>query len=91
MTSPDTLAAIDRKLDQLLARQSEPAPRFLPLGAASRYAGLSEKSLRRLIDRGDLKGLRPCPGKVLVDRQEIDQLFLGATRQLTRGRGIRTG
>ena len=29
------------------------------------------------------------PGKVLIDRQEIDRLFLGSTRQPTRGRGIR--
>ena len=81
------LEAIHAKLDALLAAQSAPTPRFLSVDHAAVYADLSQNSIRRMIGRGDLTGLRPTKGKVLVDRLELDRLILGSTRQPRNSRG----
>lgn len=54
------------------------AKRFLTLSEASVYSGLSYQSLRRMIDRQELKGCRPLGTRpVLIDRHELDKRILG--------------
>jgi excisionase family DNA binding protein len=49
--------------------------RFLSIDAAARYASLSAQSIRRWISAGRLKAHRPG-GKILIDRQELEDLIL---------------
>jgi hypothetical protein len=51
------------KLDGLIARLDQPPQRFLSVKSAASYADLSEDSIRRLIERGDLVGRRPVEGR----------------------------
>ncbi|MHB1422136.1 MAG: helix-turn-helix transcriptional regulator [Gemmataceae bacterium] len=54
--------------------------RYLPYSAAARYTGMSEQTLRRLVEDGRLPVYRPTGGrKVVFDRFEIDKLIRGAT------------
>jgi len=82
--------AILAKLDELLQRPVH-QPRFLSIKQAGEYSSLSDDSLRRLIERGDLTACRPVKGKILLDRQELDRLILGSTAIPRRGRGRRGG
>ena len=81
------LEALHEKLDRLLAAGSAPSPRSLSIAHAAIYADLSEESIRRLIDRGDLTALRPVKGKILVDRLELERLVLGSVDRPHNGRG----
>ncbi|MHB1038397.1 MAG: helix-turn-helix domain-containing protein [Pirellulales bacterium] len=90
MTScPATLESIAARLDDLLARAGEPAPRFVGVEEAARYASLSPESIRRLLSSGALTPLRPVRGRVLVDRAELEQFVLTSTGSIRRGRGHR--
>ncbi|MHB1036811.1 MAG: hypothetical protein ACYC35_16270 [Pirellulales bacterium] len=84
-----TLESIAARLDDLLARAGEPAPRFVGVEEAARYASLSPESIRRLLSSGALTALRPVRGRVLVDRIELENLVLNSTNSLRRGRGHR--
>jgi len=81
------LAAIGQKLDVLLERAGSPPQRFLSLASAARYADLGERTLRRMIAAGELGVYRPARGKLLIDRDQLDRLILGSTRQPRTGRG----
>lgn len=61
-------------------------PRWLKLREAARYASLSPKTIRRLIDEGDLRaertpGGKKCPGHWRIDRESIDEYFTGDTER----------
>jgi excisionase family DNA binding protein len=77
-----------RRLDQLAERSQQPR-RFMTIKTAAEYADLSEDTIRRLLERGDLTAHRPVAGRVLVDREALDRLILGSTRRPRAGRGIR--
>ncbi len=81
--------AIHAKLDALARQSSALAQRFLSVKSAATYADLSEDSIRRLIERGDLTAHRPVKGRILIDREELDRLITGSTRRPVNGRGIR--
>lgn len=89
MNDDARIDAINTKLDELLARAATGPARFLTVEGAAAYSGLSTKSIRRLIARGELEAMRPVKGRVLVDRQAIDSLILGSTARVRCGRGIR--
>jgi excisionase family DNA binding protein len=91
-TDTPTLESLDGKLTELLERTSEPVvtPRFLTVDGAAVYASLSTASIRRLISAGKLGAYRPCKGRVLVDKVELDSLILSATGCPRTGRGLRT-
>ena len=74
------LASLHGKLDAVLEALSAPPKRFLSVKAAGLYADLSEDSVRRLIERGELEGYRPVRGRVLVDREQLDRLILGSAQ-----------
>ena len=53
--------------------------RYLPYSAAARYSGMSEMTLRRLVDDGRLQAYRPTGGrKVVFDRLQLDELIQGS-------------
>jgi excisionase family DNA binding protein len=57
--------------------------RYLDYPAAARYSGMSEATLRRLVDSGRLKAYRPTgQRKVVFDRAELDE-FIHSTNQLS--------
>lgn len=47
---------------------------FLNLKEASAYIGLSARTIRRLISSGKLTPYRPTPGRILLSRDEIDNV-----------------
>jgi excisionase family DNA binding protein len=50
--------------------------RYLNYPAASRYCGISEQTLRRLVEAGRLKVYRPTGGRLVVfDRAELDEFI----------------
>ena len=91
MSTAPTIADVATKLDTLLRQQADPWPRWLSIQGAATYASLSEASVRRLLSGGKLTAHRPCKGKVLVDRHQLDALVVSATARPRRGRGIRAG
>ena len=48
--------------------------RFLNIVQASKYSGLSQKSIRRMIDAGKLKAHKPNK-RVLIDRLALDSMI----------------
>ena len=87
---PDLAAELETlhaKVDRLLAAGSAPTPRFLSIAHAAVYADVSEESIRRMIQRGDLTPLRPVKGKVVLDRLELERHVLGSTDRPQGGRG----
>ena len=63
-----------------------PAVRFLSVCDAATYSGLGEPTIRRLLRTGMLTAYRPVPGRVLVDRTDLDRLFQESVgRRGTRG------
>jgi excisionase family DNA binding protein len=50
--------------------------RYLSYPAAARYSGMSEQTLRRLVEAGRLKAYRPTGSrKVIFDVRELDELI----------------
>lgn len=74
--------------DQSAAAESLPLSqrRFLALDDAAEYVSVSKRSLYRLIEAGKLRAHRPVPGRVVVDRLELESLCT-ATSALRKGRG----
>ena|SRR5579885_3538379 len=88
---PDALAdAIAARLAERLADLAQ--RRYLTVAHAAAYADLSADTIRSLISGGKLTGLRPVPGRVLIDRRELDALLASSTRgpRTKRGRYDRT-
>jgi excisionase family DNA binding protein len=83
----DRLDAIDSKLDTLLQRITPTDRRFLSVSDAAAYSGLSEDSVRRLLDVGRLTALRPVRGRIVVDRRQLDAFLLSSTSRPIGGRG----
>ena len=88
---PQTLEDISDKIDVLLRQQAEPWPRWMSIRKAAEYTSLSDVSVRRLLSAGKLTAHRPCKGKVLVDRHQLDALVVSATATPRMGRGKRHG
>jgi excisionase family DNA binding protein len=83
----DTLA--DAIADRLAARTAETArQRYLTVQHAAEYVDVSTDTIRSLLASGKLTALRPVPGRVVIDRRELDALLASSTKQPKRGRGI---
>lgn len=85
---PD-LDAIAARLDAILARLDAPPVRYLTVDRAAGYASLSAESIRRLLAAGKLTPLRPVPGRIVIDRQQLDSLILSSDQRPRTGRGRR--
>ncbi len=57
-------------------------PRWMPSKMASRYSGLSEKTLRRLAKEGEIYATSVNGGKLLFDRESIDAFMLKEKAEL---------
>lgn len=62
----------------VLGMKTHTTPKYVTLAEAAAYCSLSEKTLRRLISRGELPHYRPCRS-VLISLIDLDQ-FLATTR-----------
>ena len=61
---------------------AETAQRYLSYADAARYSGMSEQTLRRLVEAGRLRAYRPTgQRKVVFDRVELDALIQGSMDQ----------
>jgi len=60
------------------ALESRPSawPRWLPIKEAARYSGLSPSTLRRLAREGEIYARNLNGGKLLFDRESIDDFML---------------
>lgn len=65
-----------------------PCPRWLRLSDACRYAGLSTKTIKRMIGEGNLRGERTPGGHWRVDRESIDDWFSGDDKALAIVRSL---
>src|SRR5689334_20804727 len=82
----DALAeAVAAKLAERLAALGQ--QRYMSVAHAAAYSDLSTDTIRSLIATGRLTGLRPVPGRVLIDRRELDSLLASSTRTPRTGRG----
>jgi len=85
VTDPkEALTAILAKLDTMSDRAPQ---RFFSIASSAAYSDLSQDSIRRMIERGDLTPHRPVKGKILIDRQELDNLILGSSGPVRGSRG----
>jgi excisionase family DNA binding protein len=78
-------ALADRLTERLAAAT---ARRYLCVAQAADYSGLSVDSIRSLLSSGRLTSLRPVPGRVIIDRRELDALLQSSIKRPRRGRGI---
>lgn len=90
-TQHDLLAQIVDRLDELAAMVTSvsgtPEQRWLTVEQAASYSGVSAKSIRRLLSSGQLTPYRPCRGRILIDRRQLDAVISSATSTPRRGRG----
>jgi excisionase family DNA binding protein len=86
-TVGERLDALEGLVRQVLDRLASSDPRYLTVDGAAAYASMSAKSVRRMLAAGQIKGYRPRPGKVLIDRRELDAQILSSTRRGRTGRG----
>jgi excisionase family DNA binding protein len=75
MTVEATLAQIDQKLDALLGVRGMLLPRYLTQDAAVQLYGVGRDTLNKWCREGRLKKYRPCVGKILFSRQELEDLL----------------
>ena len=76
--TPETIKElVYEAVREALASQPTAWPRWLPAREASRYSGLSAKKLRELARAGEIYAVEsPGGGKLLFDRESIDEYFL---------------
>ena len=61
--------------------------RFFTVQDAAEFSGLSADSIRAMLAAGKLHGLRPVPGRVLIDRRELEAVILASTSRPRTRRG----
>jgi excisionase family DNA binding protein len=61
--------------------------RFLTLADAAAYVSISKRTLYRLIANGTIKPRRPVPGRILLDRLELESVVGSLTATPRKGRG----
>lgn len=77
-------------IDGLRPMMDRPPKRFLTVKDAAFRAGeLSEESIRRMLSAGKLTALRPVPGRILIDVNELDSVIIASDSRPRKGRGIR--
>jgi excisionase family DNA binding protein len=65
------------KRGQTNGQAHTPARRWISIAQAIEYSGLSESTIRRLLDAGRLTRHKPVR-RVLVDASELDALIVGS-------------
>jgi excisionase family DNA binding protein len=83
----DNLA--DALADRLAERFAALAQRrYMSVADAAAYTALSTDAIRGLLAGNKLTAYRPVPGRVLIDRRELDALLASSTRRPRKGRGL---
>jgi excisionase family DNA binding protein len=84
---PDTLELlgtfIGERIEEVLSRRDHER-RWLPVGAAAEYLGMSEKAVRRRIERGTITYTRHG-SRILVDRRALDDELAKQSRNYPLG------
>jgi excisionase family DNA binding protein len=83
----DLEALAERIADRVAERLGGVTPRYLSVAEVSTYTGLSTDSVRALLASGRLTALRPVPGRVVIDRRELDSYVQASRGRPRRGRG----
>lgn len=83
----ELLERLMAEVRELRARLDQPQQRYFGVDAAAAYSDLSAETIRRLLAGGKLTPLRPCKGRVLIDKQQLDSLILSSTTRPRTGRG----
>lgn len=83
----DLLESLAAEVRELRARLDQPPQRYFGVDAAATYSDLSAETIRRFLAGGKLTPLRPCKGRVLIDKQQLDGLILSSTTTPRKGRG----
>lgn len=81
-----TLADLLADLQRILAARDR---QWFTVSGAADYSSLSAESIRRLLSSGKLTAHRPCKGRILISRDELDGLIRTSTVQPRVGRGHR--
>lgn len=55
-----------------MADNSLPAAKWVKVPTAAEYAGLSDKTIRRLIARGEIQATKPTPRALRVNLESLD-------------------
>lgn len=55
-----------------MADNSLPAAKWVKVPAAATHAGLSEKTIRRLIARGEIQATKPTPRALRVNLESLE-------------------
>ena len=77
MTPEDLEEIIKTAVREALGALPRSWPRWLTTREASRYSGLSARTLRELARAGEIYAVpSPGGGKLLFDRESIDEYFL---------------
>jgi excisionase family DNA binding protein len=82
------LEAILDRLERIEVLLSAQTRRWLSIDEAADYAGLSSKTVRRMIRAGQLSAHRPARGKILIDREELDAVIRQSKGAIRGGRGM---
>jgi Helix-turn-helix domain len=77
-------AIADRLADRVTTAATQ---RYFSVIQAAEYSGLSADSIRSLMSSGKLTALRPVPGRVVIDKRELDSLIQSSCRP-RRARGV---
>lgn len=91
MGHEDLHSKLDVVLEQLslvLANGPRNQERYLTVKQAAEYAKISDKSVRRLLNRGVVRPLKPVNGKITIDREELDRYIQSSDRHPRSGRGL---
>jgi hypothetical protein len=67
------------------ATRRKPPRRLVPLIAASEYAQLSVRTLRRRVQDGTVTGYRAGPRLIMIDLDEIDTVLIRPIPAAPRG------
>ena len=93
--NPDTVNSL---LTEILAEQrairatlSAGPQRWLSICEAGQYANVSKSSIEHLLASGKLQANRLVPGRVLIDKNELDNAIRSSTAtRRRRGRGAKS-
>ena len=82
--TPEALRAlIQEAVREALESRPSAWPRWLPIKEAARYSGLSPATLRKLAREGEVYAKNLNGGKLLFDRESIDEFMLRDRAELS--------
>ncbi len=76
LTPEELWEVVFRAVREALESRPSAWPRWLPIKEAARYSGLSPATLRRLAREGEIYAKNLNGGKLLFDRESIDEFML---------------